>query len=102
MSYANGKLTLHSPAPTTLFFSDRPDRLAVIVVMLAILFLSAAASAPPEQTGFLLYGAAVALVLAAIAGVVWVFARAHRSMEELKHEELTQQEQPETAIEEHG
>ena len=26
MSYANGKLTLHSLAPTTLFFSDRPDR----------------------------------------------------------------------------
>jgi uncharacterized membrane protein YqhA len=76
--------------------------LAVIVVMLAILFLSAAASAPPEHTGFLAYGAAVALVLAAIAVVVWVFARAHRSMEELKHQELTQQEQLETAIEEHG
>ena len=26
MSYANGKLTLHTLAPTTLFFSDRPDR----------------------------------------------------------------------------
>jgi hypothetical protein len=26
MSYDNGKLTLHSLAPTTLFFSDRPDR----------------------------------------------------------------------------
>jgi hypothetical protein len=26
MSYANGKLTLHGLAPTTLFFSDRPDR----------------------------------------------------------------------------
>lgn len=26
MSYANGKLTLHSLAPTALFFSDRPDR----------------------------------------------------------------------------
>lgn len=76
--------------------------LAVIVVMLAILFLSAAASAPPEHTGFLAYGAAIALVLAAIAGVVWVFARANRSMEELKHQELTQQEQLETAIEEHG
>lgn len=27
MSYVNGKLTLHSLAPTTLFFSDRPDRI---------------------------------------------------------------------------
>lgn len=26
MSYDNGKLTLHSLAPTTLFFSDRPNR----------------------------------------------------------------------------
>ena len=26
MSYANGKLTLHGLTPTTLFFSDRPDR----------------------------------------------------------------------------
>ena len=26
MSYENGKLTLHTLAPTTLFFSDRPDR----------------------------------------------------------------------------
>jgi hypothetical protein len=26
ISYANGKLTLHGLAPTTLFFSDRPDR----------------------------------------------------------------------------
>ncbi len=26
MSYADGKLTLHSVAPTTLYFSDRPDR----------------------------------------------------------------------------
>ncbi len=26
MSYDNGKITLHTLAPTTLFFSDRPDR----------------------------------------------------------------------------
>lgn len=26
MSYENGKVTLHTLAPTTLFFSDRPDR----------------------------------------------------------------------------
>jgi hypothetical protein len=26
MSYKDGKLTLHTLAPTTLFFSDRPDR----------------------------------------------------------------------------
>ena len=26
MSYADGRLTLHALAPTTLFFSDRPDR----------------------------------------------------------------------------
>ena len=26
MSYENGRLTLHTLAPTTLFFSDRPDR----------------------------------------------------------------------------
>ena len=76
--------------------------LAVIVVMLVILFLSAAASAAPEQIGFLAYGAGIALVLAAIAGVVWVFGRAHLSIEKLKDQELTQQEQPETTIEKHG
>jgi hypothetical protein len=28
ISYADGKLTLHGVGPTTLFFSDRPDRIA--------------------------------------------------------------------------
>jgi uncharacterized membrane protein YqhA len=74
--------------------------LAVIGVMLAILFLGAAASELPEGTGILAYGAAIAAVLAAMAAVVWVFARTHRSIEEHKHDELLHREE-ETQISEH-
>jgi uncharacterized membrane protein YqhA len=62
--------------------------LVVVVVMLAILFLGAVASELPEGTGILEYGVSIAAVLAGVAAVVWVFARARRSMEEVKHEEL--------------
>ena len=65
--------------------------LAVVVVMLAILFLGAVASELPEGAGILAYGASIAAVLAGVAAVVWVFARAHRSIEEHKHEELLAQ-----------
>jgi len=74
--------------------------LVVIVVMLAILFLGAVASELPEGTaGILEHGVSIAAVLAGVAAVVWVFARAHRSMEELKHEELLLRDE-ETSIEE--
>lgn len=75
--------------------------LAVVVVMLAILFLGAAASELPEGAGILAYGVSIAAVLAGVAAVVWVFARVHRSMEEHKHEELLLREE-ETRIEEHA
>lgn len=60
--------------------------LAVILVMLAILFLGAVASEVPEGTGILEYGAAIALVVAALSLAVWVFARTTHQMEEAKHE----------------
>jgi uncharacterized membrane protein YqhA len=67
--------------------------LAVVVVMLAILFLGAAASDLPEGTGILEYGIAIAAVLAGVAAVVWVFARTHRKMEELIHKELVHRDE---------
>jgi uncharacterized membrane protein YqhA len=73
--------------------------MVVVVVMLAILFLGAAASDLPEGTGILEYGVSISAVLAGVAAVVWVFARAHRSMEEVKHKELFVQAE-ETHIEE--
>jgi uncharacterized membrane protein YqhA len=73
--------------------------LVVVVVMLAILFLGVVASELPEGTGILELGVSIAAVLAGVAAVVWVFARAHRSMEELKHEELLQRAK-ETPVEE--
>lgn len=62
--------------------------LAVILVMLAILFLGEAAGELLESTTILEYGAAIALVVAAISLAVWVFGRTHRGIEEVKHEAL--------------
>jgi uncharacterized membrane protein YqhA len=60
--------------------------LAVIVVMLGILFLGAVAGEQPEGVGILQYGVAIAAVLAGLAVVVHVFARAVHQMEETRHE----------------
>lgn len=65
--------------------------LAVVVVMLAILFLGAVASELLEGTSVLEYGVAIAAVLAGVAAVVWVFGKSHREMEEHKHKELLAQ-----------
>jgi uncharacterized membrane protein YqhA len=62
--------------------------LAVILVMLAILFLGAAAGEWLEGTTILDYGATIALVVAAVSLAVWAFGRAHRGIEEVKHEAL--------------
>lgn len=76
--------------------------LAVIVVMLAILFLGAVAAELPEGAAIVGYGLAIAAVLAALAVVVWVFAQVHRKSEELKHEMALLREAealPEPAVE---
>lgn len=62
--------------------------LAVILVMLAILFLGAVAGEWLEGTTILEYGASIALVVAALSLAVWAFGRVHRGMEEVKHEAL--------------
>lgn len=58
--------------------------LAVILVMLAILFLGAVAGEWVEGTTILDYGAAIALVIAALSLAVFVFGRTSRRMEEVK------------------
>lgn len=60
--------------------------LAVVVVMLAIMFLGAVAEQLPEGSDILSYGVAISAVLAGLAVVVWVFARVHHGIEEQKHE----------------
>jgi uncharacterized membrane protein YqhA len=62
--------------------------LAVIVVMLAILFLGKAAGDLAAGDGILEYGVAIAAVLAALALVVWVFQRVVAAKEEQVHEAL--------------
>ena len=62
--------------------------LAVIIVMLAILFLGAASDYVLESDGILGYGLAIAAVVAAIALAVWVFQRVVVEDEELIHESL--------------
>lgn len=62
--------------------------LAVIVVMLAILFLGEAAGDLAESDGILQYGLAIAAVVAAIALVVRVFQRVVSAEEEHIHEVL--------------
>jgi uncharacterized membrane protein YqhA len=74
--------------------------LAVIVVMLAILFLGEAAGTLAENEGILQYGLAIAAVLAGVALVVWVFNRVVSEEEEHIHEALL--EAQEEAFDEHG
>ena len=62
--------------------------LAVIVVMLAILFLGEAAGDLAGTDGILEYGLAIAAVLAGVALVVWVFQRVVTAEEEHIHEIL--------------
>ena len=62
--------------------------LAVIVVMLAILFLGEAAGDLAKSDGILGYGLGIAAVLAALALVVWVFQRVVVEEEEHVHELL--------------
>lgn len=62
--------------------------LAVIIVMLAILFLGAASDYLVETGGILGYGLAIAGVVAAIALAVWVFNRVFVEEEEHIHEVL--------------
>jgi hypothetical protein len=65
----------------------KKNLLAVILVMLAILFLGAAAGEWLEGTTILDYGAAIALVVAALSLAVFVFGRTNRGIEEAKHAE---------------
>jgi len=62
--------------------------LAVIVVMLAILFLGEAAGDLAGTASILEYGLAIAAVLAGVALVVWVFQRVVTAEEEHIHEML--------------
>jgi len=62
--------------------------LAVIIVMLAILFLGAASDYLVEADGILGYGLAIAGVVAAIALAVWIFQRVVVKEEEQVHERL--------------
>ncbi len=64
--------------------------LSVIVVMLAILFLGEAAGELAESESILVYGLAIAGVVAAIALAVWVFNRVITEEEEHIHELLQQ------------
>jgi uncharacterized membrane protein YqhA len=62
--------------------------LAVIIVMMAIFFLGAIAGEWPEGTTILDYGAAIALVIAALSGAVLAFGRIVSRVEERKHAEM--------------
>ena len=65
--------------------------LAVIVVMLAILFLGEAAGDLGKSDGILEYGLGIAAVLAGLALVVWVFQRVVVEEEEHIHELLKEE-----------
>lgn len=69
--------------------------LAVIIVMLAILFLGAASDYVLESDGILDYGLAIAGVVAAIALAVWVFNRVFVEEEEQIHERLLETQEVE-------
>ena len=64
--------------------------LAVVVVMLAILFLGQAAGELAQTDSILGYGLAVAAVVAAVALAVWLFQRVVSAEEEHIHETLQQ------------
>ena len=74
--------------------------LAVIIVMLAILFLGEAAGSLAEDEGILQYGLVIAAVMAGVALAVWVFNRVVSEEEEHIHEVL--REAQEEARTEHG
>ena len=67
--------------------------LAVIVVMLAILFLGEAAGELAEVDGILEYGLAIAAIMAGIALVVWVFNRVTSEEEEHIHQVLLESQE---------
>lgn len=71
---------------------------AVIIVMLAVLFVGEAAGDLAEGDGILQYGVAIAAVVAAVAVAVWVFQRVVSVEEEHIHEVL--QEAREDELEE--
>jgi uncharacterized membrane protein YqhA len=62
--------------------------LAVVVVMLAVLFVGEAAGELAGSDGILEYGLAVAAVMAAVALAVWIFQRVTAAEEEEIHEAL--------------
>ena len=62
--------------------------LAVVIVMLAILFLGEAAGKLAAGDGILQYGLAIASIVAAVALAVWVFQRVVVAEEEHIHEVL--------------
>jgi len=68
--------------------------LAVIIVMMAIFFLGAIAGEWPEGTTILDYGAAIALVIAALSGAVLAFGRIVSGMDERKRAELAEAKGP--------
>lgn len=67
--------------------------LAVIIVMLAILFLGQAASELAAGDGILDYGVAIAAIMAGVALVVWVFQRVTSEEEEHVHKILAEAEE---------
>lgn len=93
----------HIPLPAWLVVSNleqlKANLVAVIIVMLAVLFLGEAASGLDGSATLLEYGAGVALVIASVAVAVYIFQRVHLAMEAHKHAVMKQAEhvQPETA-----
>jgi uncharacterized membrane protein YqhA len=67
--------------------------LAVVIVMLAILFLGAVAGEWPEGTTILGYGGAVALVVGALSLAVFAFSRVTRHIEEHNQKALEAESQ---------
>jgi hypothetical protein len=72
--------------------------LAVVVVMISILGLSALAGEHPENTSLLDIAASAALLLAGISFVVWVFGRESSVMETNKRLELEAEVAVETEV----
>jgi uncharacterized membrane protein YqhA len=94
----------HIPLPEWLAVSNleqlKANLVAVIIVMLAVLFLGEAASGLNGSSTLLEYGAGVALVIAAVAVAVYIFQRVHLAMEAHKYAvtRQVQHAQPETAV----
>lgn len=83
--------TMEEVLPTWLSVSSLDELkfnlLAVIVVMLAVLFLGEVASGSIEAMGLFGYGSSIALVIAAIGLAVFAFAKVHHMRGE--HEDET-------------